>query len=218
MIRFEPVQRPSSLTDLAYTRLRAAILDGDLAPGEALSVVALSELLDMSRSPVRAAVERLTAEGLFSLSGGSPVVREVSKADLLDALQIRAPLEGLAAELAAPRLTEEQTTELAELNERFAAAVSQGDSKAARKADLEFHQRVQAECGNAMLVEHLDRVQSFLVLAAYSAAWEHTWDQAVPEHAAIIDALRARDPRAACLAASAHVSRARERAQREFAR
>jgi DNA-binding GntR family transcriptional regulator len=217
MVQLEPVTRPSSLTDLAHDRLRMAILDGEFAPGTTLSVVALSEALDMSRSPVRTAVERLTTEGLLTQVGSSAVVSAVTKADLLAALQVRAPLEALAAELATPRLTDGELAELASVHEEFAAAVAGGDTRVARKADLEFHQSIQARSGNRLLVEHLERVQARVVVATYSAAWGASQQTAVAEHEAILAALLARDASAAHEAALAHVRSARSRAEQEWA-
>ncbi|WP_104523547.1 GntR family transcriptional regulator [Blastococcus atacamensis] len=217
MVQLEPVARPSSLTDLAHARLRTAILDGDFAPGETLSVVALSEALNMSRSPVRAAVERLTTEGLLGQAGASVVVRAMSRSELLAALEVRAPLEGLAAELATPRLTDEQRAALRGLHSAYETAVSSGNIRTARKADLEFHQAIQTWSGNPVLIEHLERVQARVVVATYSAAWGGSQHKAVAEHQAVLEAVTAGDPRAAHAAASAHVINARLRAEREWA-
>lgn len=216
MAQIQPVARPSSLTDLAYERLRAAILDGDFGPGAAVSVVAMSAALRMSRSPVRAAVERLTSDGLLTQSGSSSVVCALSKQDLLAALQVRAPLEGLAAELATPRIDGDQLSALNAVHRRFTEAVSSGDTRGARAADLEFHQRLQAVSGNSVLVEHLQRLQSRVVVATYAAAWGGSQDQAVREHGLILAAVKDRDAVAARDAASSHVWNARERADREW--
>jgi DNA-binding GntR family transcriptional regulator len=103
-LRMTPVERPSSLTDLAYVRLRELLLLGEFAPGEALSIVKLAEALNMSRSPVRAAAERIIVEGLLERSGSNLVVRVMSLPDLLDALEVRISLEALATRLATPRM------------------------------------------------------------------------------------------------------------------
>ena len=90
-----------SQTLAALLRLRDLILEGGLAPGERLSELAVVERLGVSRTPVRAALARLEHEGLVeALPGGGYAVREFSRADVNDAIEIRGVLEGLAARLA----------------------------------------------------------------------------------------------------------------------
>jgi GntR family transcriptional regulator of vanillate catabolism len=88
----------------ALLRLRDLILEGELAPGERLSEVAVTERLGVSRTPVRAALARLEHEGLVeALPSGGYAVRAFSYRDVSDAIEIRGALEGVAARLAAER-------------------------------------------------------------------------------------------------------------------
>ncbi|HWL99537.1 MAG TPA: GntR family transcriptional regulator [Nocardioidaceae bacterium] len=202
-----PVERPSSLTELAYGQLRMALLDGQFKAGERLSVVSLAAKLGMSRSPVRAAFERLSSEGLLSqVRGGSgAVVATPSHEDLLDALAVRAALEGLAAELAARRLTDADLAKLQQIHRDFEHSVSRDDTKRARRVDLEFHQYIQGRSGNSVLVEDLERVQAKVILGTYSTAWGSSQHRAVDEHAEILQALVARNADAAAQAATVHL-------------
>jgi DNA-binding GntR family transcriptional regulator len=147
--------------------------------------------MGMSRSPVRAAFERLSSEGLLSqVQGGlGALVAAPSHDELLDALSVRAALEGLAARLAAPRLTDRDVSKLEQIHGNFERAVSRDDTKRARRIDLEFHQYIQARAGNGVLVEHLDRVQAQVILGTYSTAWGSSQHRAVAEHADILRAL-----------------------------
>jgi DNA-binding GntR family transcriptional regulator len=212
------VTRPESLTELAYRQLRNGILDGDFASGQRLSVVSLSAELGMSRSPVRSAIERLASEGLMRLTAGGALIPTPGRGDLLDALSVRAALEGLAARLAAPQLEPDDVAALEELHTRFGDAVQRGDTLTAQKVDLEFHQQIQARCGNECLVQHLERVQARVILATYSTAWSSNQRQAVPEHARILAALTDRDSEAAARAASQHLENLAERIRREWQR
>lgn len=208
----EPVDRPVSLTDLAYARLRAAILDGSMPPGTTISVVAAADALNMSRSPVRSAVERLTGELLARQVGASVVVSHMSKADLLATLDVRAPLEGLAAELAASSSGAAEIESLEELHSLFAGAVERGDSSAAREADFAFHRRVREVAANEVLTEHLARLEARIMLATYVTAWRGSQDTAVGEHRTILDAIVRHDEAGAGEAARVHVASARSRA------
>ena len=93
-----------SQTEKAQLRLRELIVNGGLAPGERLAELALVEQLGVSRTPVRAALQKLQEEGLLEpIPGGGCAVRAFSEADIRDAIEVRGTLEGLAARLAAER-------------------------------------------------------------------------------------------------------------------
>jgi DNA-binding GntR family transcriptional regulator len=212
------VARPESLTELAYRQLRGGILDGAITSGQRLSVVSLAAEMGMSRSPVRSAIERLAGEGLMMLTPGGALIPTPDRGDLLDALAVRAALEGLAARLAAPQLEPDDVAELQEVHARFEQAVELGDTVSAQKADLEFHQKVQARSGNDCLVEHLERVQARVILATYTTAWSSNQRQAVPEHARILAELVARDGEAASRAATLHLENLAQRLRHEWKR
>jgi GntR family transcriptional regulator of vanillate catabolism len=93
-----------SQTVKALVRLRELILNGELAPGERLLEVALVDRLQVSRTPIRAALARLAEEGLLEkISGAGYRVRELTEHDIQDSIEIRGILEGMAARLAAER-------------------------------------------------------------------------------------------------------------------
>ncbi len=93
-----------SQTVRAQVRLRELIIGGELKPGVRIPELALVERLGVSRTPVRAALLRLQDEGLLeALSGGGFAVRGFSESDVVDAIELRGTLEGLAARLAAER-------------------------------------------------------------------------------------------------------------------
>jgi len=134
-------------TTNATLGLRELVFDGELAPGERLPEIELSERLGVSRTPLRIALGTLAHEGLLDrLPGGGFVVRSFSRGEVVDAIELRGVLEGTAARFAAERLTssralaslEQTTAELddvvgelgdetmlryVELNERFHAGV-----------------------------------------------------------------------------------------------
>lgn len=103
----EPVRAADgdgSATVKAQLRLRELIVSGALPAGERLAELALVERLGVSRTPVRAALQRLAEEGLLDgIPGGGYSVRGFSEADIRDAIEVRGTLEGLAARLAAER-------------------------------------------------------------------------------------------------------------------
>lgn len=88
----------------AILGLRKLIIEGQLQPGERVLEQTLVDLLDVSRTPARAALIRVCEEGLLeTLPGGGYVVARFSETDVFDAIDIRGTLEGMAARLAAER-------------------------------------------------------------------------------------------------------------------
>src|SRR5215218_10502661 len=93
-----------SQTDRALLQLREMLLEGEFKPGERLAELQLVERLGVSRTPVRLALASLEHEGLVqALDGGGYVVREFTRRDIDDAIELRGVLEGTAARLAAER-------------------------------------------------------------------------------------------------------------------
>ena len=96
----------NNLGDLVAAEVRQAILSGAIAPGERLKQEALADDLNVSRIPVREALRILEAEGLIeSTPGRGSRVVTITKDDATDVLVVRGTLEGLAARLAAARVT-----------------------------------------------------------------------------------------------------------------
>jgi DNA-binding GntR family transcriptional regulator len=218
MSRLAPEPRPLSLTESAYGKIRGAILDGELTPGTPLSVVALAQTLQMSRSPVRAAIERIMAEGLLEPMGGGVVVANLTPNAVFDSMAVRELLEAGAAVLAAPRFTPADVNSLAVIHDEFKRAYAAADARSAMRADLAFHQAIQSRCGNSVLSHHLDRVLSSIMVVTYSDAWSiQSQLEGVPEHAAILTAFRLGDSLLARIAVATHIHAARERLQLAWA-
>jgi GntR family transcriptional regulator of vanillate catabolism len=97
-----------SQTAKATLGLRELIFAGEIAPGDRVGELELSERLGVSRTPLRIALTTLAHEGLLEqLAGGGFVVRSFTRADIVDGIELRGALEGLAARLAAERLDSE---------------------------------------------------------------------------------------------------------------
>jgi len=93
-----------SRTEQALLRIREVILGGGLVPGERISELFVAEHTGISRTPIRAALQRLEQEGLVEvIPSGGFAVRSFSMRDVFDAIEIRGTLEGLAARLATER-------------------------------------------------------------------------------------------------------------------
>lgn len=132
---------PQSSTQSAWVaeHLRQALLDGRYPPGSRLNEVHLSQQLEVSRTPVRAALHVLAGEGLLRYHANKGfVVREFPLSELIVAYEMRALAEGLAARLAAERgLSDESRRTLEQ-------ALAQGDAVLSRRLSREAQRAAYA--------------------------------------------------------------------------
>src|SRR5215469_11934015 len=99
----------SSQTERATVTLREMLVQGRLRPGERIREVPLATQLNVSRIPLRLALERLAHEGFLEVRPTRGfVVQQFSTDDIYDAIELRGLLEGAAARLAAERLNDVQ--------------------------------------------------------------------------------------------------------------
>jgi DNA-binding GntR family transcriptional regulator len=147
------------LRDQAYARLRDAILDGTLEPGEQLKDAELAEWLGLSRTPIREAVARLEEYGLVVTKPQSSTrVAPLSARDARDAFTVVAALEALAASLGVPRLTGADLETMRVVNRDFAHALGAADVDAALAADDRFHGVLVKAAANREITRSLERL------------------------------------------------------------
>jgi DNA-binding GntR family transcriptional regulator len=162
----EPIRierEPQRLSDAAFQALRKAILDRRLKPGERLRQEALAKELGVSQVTVREALNQLVSEGLC-IRVPYKGVRVIAPTleDLEDIYAIRGSLEGLAADLAASRITPE---ELAHMRELLPETVVDGDATSverAREANREFHEIAIRATGRRFLIQVLRQVWDWI--------------------------------------------------------
>src|SRR5919109_1307556 len=95
------MEEAASQTLRAALTLRELILDGELPPGVRVAEIPLSVRIGVSRTPLRLALARLEHEGLLTaLSAGGFIVRQFTREEIADAIELRGVLEGTAARLA----------------------------------------------------------------------------------------------------------------------
>jgi DNA-binding GntR family transcriptional regulator len=150
--------RTSLLRDSVHDRVRAAIVDGTLAPGEVVRDTELATWLGVSRTPVREALLRLGETGLVRAAPGrSTVVAEIDLAEVREAHAVVVSMHRLAVAEAVARLTPADLDAMRRANERFAAALRDRDTDAALAADDEFHAVAVDASGNRALATVLDQ-------------------------------------------------------------
>lgn len=159
--------RDASLTERAVLGIRDQVLRGKLRAGERLTELGLVDLLGVSRTPVRAALQKLAEEGLLEpTQSNGYLVRNFSEAEIFDAIEVRGTLEGLAARIAAERgvpqpILEELRHCLAGIDAVLANA-RPGDGHLVRYSEFNsrFHSLLLEASGSTMVARALARVVS----------------------------------------------------------
>ena len=155
-----------SRTVKAQLAIRELILEGVLAPGKRISELSVAERTNISRTPIRAALQRLEEEGLVeTIPSGGFAVRSFSQQDVFDAIEIRGVLEGLAARLAAERGSVARLGPLQaclqELDAAVEAALASEDGFSRYvAANARFHALVVDLAESPALVRQIDRAVS----------------------------------------------------------
>lgn len=151
------------LRDDVHARLRDAIVDGTLRPGEQLRDQELAAWLGVSRTPVREALLRLGQAGLVTSSPGrSTSVTCLDVRATRDAQAVVASLHALAVREAVPLLTDDDLERMRAANSRFAAALGSGDVDAALTADDELHGIPVEAAGNLAVASVLEQFTPLL--------------------------------------------------------
>lgn len=153
-----PIAPRTLLRDDVYVRLRNAIVDGTLEPGEQLRDADLAAWLGVSRTPVREALLRLQQSGLVrARPGRSTEVATIDARAVRDAQAVVASMHELAVRAAVPQLTGEELDRMREANQRFADALRRNDPDAALAADDDFHAVPVVAAANHALRAVLDQ-------------------------------------------------------------
>jgi DNA-binding GntR family transcriptional regulator len=194
----------------AYMLILDAIERGDFKPGDRLVESELAEMLSVSRTPVREALQRLETQGMLSRDGRSLVVASLDHNQLAELYAVRSELEGLAARLAARHATDEEIRVLRSMVDEDRTLLG-GDPRALSKANKRFHKLIHLSSHNRFLVQQLDLVhRAMALMATTSFAAEGRDLVALQEHDQIVRAIEARDGDGAYQALRAHISMAFE--------
>jgi DNA-binding GntR family transcriptional regulator len=200
-----------SMGDELYEELRAAIISGQIPPNSRIVETEISQRYDVSRTPVRQALQRLKQAGLLRESARALVVSEFSTEELKEFCAVRDELESLAAQLAASGRTELDLVLMEEIQNLYEKAIGSDPAEVLR-LNHEFHNAVWEAARNRFLEEQLTHVRGLIErMDTTTLDTEERQRQALEEHRAIYDALVARDAEQARLAALLHFNRATAR-------
>jgi DNA-binding GntR family transcriptional regulator len=182
------------LSDQAYQLIRHKIITLELPPLSPIDEQVLMDELQLGRTPIREALQRLAAEDLVSIVPRRGIfVADISLTDLQKVFEMRMVLEGFCARLAAQRVTQDQITKM-EAVIRELETTRDKDGTALMVIDEQFHELLYEAADNEFLAHTLRRLH-----ALSFRIWHLVLDRlgsvrgAMEQHIAIIQALKDRD-------------------------
>lgn len=214
------------LVNQIVERIHAKIALGEFGPGHRLRQELLAEEFKVSRTPIREALRLLEAQGVISQAHRhSAVIRAPSAREIRETYQVRAELEGLATQLAAQWISDNQLEDLRSTHNKFVNSVRELNSQraAAKRSDRsllkasnnwieingEFHAAIQSASNNLRLRHSIAELYvGFTRNVMYSSARGmdlHRMQKNIDDHEKILRFLEDRDGREARAAMQAHV-------------
>ena len=200
-----------SLATQVFEKLEEDIITGVYPRGEILTELKLVEQLGVSRTPIREALRRLEQERLIAESGKGSVVLGITIEDLVDIMDIRQRIEGLAAYYATKNLTPEGKEQLQQINELQDFYYEKQDVDNLRKMDDKFHDAIYQLCGRPVLRDTLlplhRKSQRYRKISIEDKT---RLDKSVLEHKEIYQAIVSGDADLASQLITAHIERAKK--------
>jgi GntR family transcriptional regulator, rspAB operon transcriptional repressor len=197
----------SSLRDAAYDAIKHRIITCAFRPGEYINELQLSTLLKIGRTPVHQALDRLMVEGMVEvIPRKGVIVKPVSLNEVLQIIEVRLINEPFGARIAAEQANDADLNELADVIARARHWASVRNVENLMLLDREFHFLIARATKNDVMSELLRNLHErslrfwFLSLNA-----PKQYEKVQDEHAAILDAIRKRDPDKAEAAMRRHI-------------
>lgn len=185
----------NSLAGQVFKALQNDILNGVLAPGDALTEQKLCDELGVSRTPVREALSKLELERLVrTVPNRGAVVVGITEKDIADIYTIRMYIEGLAARWSAENITDAQLGTLRSIVELQEFYAERGDMMQIWQLDTRFHELIYESCSSGVLQVTLSNFHRYIQKARELSIKKPGRAQpSVREHRAILEAVAAHD-------------------------
>lgn len=216
MLNFD-IQNHRPLREMVYEELKMQILTGAIVPGTRMMEVELAKEIGVSRTPIREAIRKLEKEGLVTIEPRrGAYASQISTEDMVEILEVRQNMEGLAAFFAASRMKPEQLAELKDVSNKYNTAVCEGNMENMIKHDTRFHRIIVESCNNKILEQMIEQLQELVLRFRYIYYDNFRRAENMPEeHKMIMDAIENGDADAARDAADVHIDRLKEMVIRE---
>jgi len=204
-----PLTQSETLGEQAYFAIRNAITSGVLKPGERIKERDLARRLEVSPTPIREALRQLEQEGLVIRTPNRGVsVSDMPSVSVAEMLLIQAALRGVAARLAAEKITEKELAEIQAVLQESEEMLETGDPETLLALADRFHAIVNEASRNTTLLKFLDTMMAFDPIDRLQILKDREARTGFEEHREIAAALSARDRDQAEALMRLHVLRA----------
>lgn len=200
-----------SLADQVFEKLESDIITGVYPRGEILTELRLVEELGVSRTPIREALRRLEQEHLIAESGKGSVVLGITVEDLLDIMEIRQRIEGLAAYYATQNMSGEELEQLRSITDLQDFYYTKRDLEHLRQVDDRFHNMIYKLSGRSVLRDTLQplhrKTQRY---RKQSISNDARLALSIQEHKAIFEAIAEKNADKAAELMTKHIGNAKD--------
>ena len=200
-----------SLATQVFEKLEQDIITGVYPRGEILTELKLVEQLGVSRTPIREALRRLEQERLIAETGKGSVVLGITMEDLVDIMEIRQRIEGLAAYHATKNLTDAGREELQQISQLQDFYFEKQDAENLRKMDDKFHDAIYHLSNRPVLRDSLiplhRKTQRYRKISIED---KNRQSRSIQEHKAICNAILSGDAELAAQLTTEHIERAKK--------
>ena len=203
--------KTASLAAQVFEKLENDIIQGVYPKGEILTELKLVDQLGVSRTPIREALRRLEQERLIADTGKGSVVLGITEEDLMDIMNIRQRIEGLAAYYATVNMTPEGREELAHIVDLQDFYFSKRDAENLRKVDDRFHDLICTLSERAVIMDTL--IPRHRKTRRYRRIAMEDWNrstQTTKEHRAMYEAIVSGNAELAMELTTRHIANAKE--------
>ena len=185
-----------NVSEAAYSAVKKVLLGNKYSPGGRVDIEELCRDLEVSRTPVFDALNRLEAEGLVVIIPRKGVyLVTLSEEKAHELYEVREFLEGMATKLAAQKVTEKQLEQMKKLLDKQSSCLAAEDTEGYASATIKFHNAIVEAAGNKTLERFLNAVYSQMeALRLRTLYLPKRLRQSFAEHQRIYQALRKRDP------------------------
>ncbi|MGI6778452.1 MAG: GntR family transcriptional regulator [Acetivibrionales bacterium] len=200
-----------SLKQRAYKIIKEKMFNGEFEPGSRIREDLLAEEISMSRTPVREAINQLSAEGLVkNIPRKGIYFISFSTEEIVDLLDVRESLEVLAVSRCIEKIKPEQLQRLRDNLDEFEFMLSQKKYKECNELDSSFHREIAAISDNSKLIEYLSEIEDIMLIARTVEKKESPESKnklTLKEHSKILDCISNADKTGAVKAVKENIER-----------
>ncbi|MGI2328123.1 GntR family transcriptional regulator [Planococcus sp. YIM B11945] len=188
------IQIAEPLYHQVYKELRKLILSGKILPGEKVNASQLAKQYNISRTPLREAIQQLISEGLIIQFQGSLKVVELNKQDFVELYQCRRTLEKEVMRIVVQIISEEELNEIQSVLTQSEVALEENNTFKVLGLFTQFHDLLIRPCTNKRLLQLLDQIHSFLLIYRANITKNPVYNYEIhKEHLELFEALKSKD-------------------------